>query len=57
MRRAYPLASCFHSEGNMSAAGATGGSDAANSGKVGDSIILEEEIDPNYEPSEDEVIE
>ena len=24
---------------------------------MGDSIVLEEEIDPNYEPSEDEILE
>ena len=36
---------------------AASGSDAAASGKIGDSIILEEEIDPNYEPSQDEVVE
>ena len=35
---------------------AASGSDAI-SGKIGDSIILEEEIDPNYEPSQDEVVE
>ena len=30
---------------------------STQSSQAGDSIILEEEIDPNYEPTEDEVIE
>ena len=48
----------------MSTPGGSGGGDntsraAPNTSQnqAGDSIILEEEIDPNYEPTEDEVIE
>lgn len=30
---------------------------AAATGPGGDSIVLEEEVDPNYEPSQDEILE
>ena len=53
---------------SMTTPGGAGGGDAPASStrsgaangsqnQAGDSIILEEEIDPNYEPTEDEVIE
>ena len=53
----------------MTTPGGAGGGDApptsasrsaaanGSQNQAGDSIILEEEIDPNYEPTEDEVIE
>ena len=34
-----------------------GSSMTSTSQSMGDSIVLEEEIDPNYEPSQDEVLE